>query len=105
MNPALNPASKRYNTILINLFKNNKITLFCFSIVTALGYISLPYLEKYHKSVKMKTSKKIAKDEDTKKISKDEDTKKIAKDEDTKKIAKDEDTKKKDAKEKDSKKE
>ena len=73
----MNPASKTYNTILINLFKNNKITFFCFSIVTALGYVSLPYLEKYHKSVKMKTSKNISKDEDTKKKdAKEEDSKK-----------------------------
>jgi hypothetical protein len=52
---------KRYNTFLINSLKNNKVTFFCFSIITTLGYFSLPYLEKFHKSVKMNISKENSK--------------------------------------------
>jgi hypothetical protein len=54
---------KSYNRFLIHLFKYNKITILLFSTATALGYLSLPYLEKYHKSIKEKNDK-LTEDDD-----------------------------------------
>jgi len=53
----LNDALKSYNAFLIHLLNHNKLTIFLFSTTTALGYLSLPYLERYHKSIKEKSNK------------------------------------------------
>ena len=53
----VNNILKAYNNFLINSFKINKITILLFSTATALGYLSLPYLEKYHNSIKAKNNK------------------------------------------------
>lgn len=53
----VNNSLKAYNNFLIDSFKFNKITILLFSTATALGYLSLPYLEKYHKSIKAKNNK------------------------------------------------
>ena len=52
----MNTLLKSYNTFLINSFKYNKFTILFFSTATAIGYLSLPYLERYHKIVKEKSN-------------------------------------------------
>ena len=47
----LNTVLKSYNAFLIHSLKHNKLTILLFSTATALGYLSLPYLERYHKSI------------------------------------------------------
>ena len=61
----MNSTLKTYNAFLINSLKYNKITILCFSILTTVGYFSLPYLEKYQKSVKMKIPKKNTKEDNS----------------------------------------
>lgn len=51
----MNTILRSYNTFLIHSLKYNKFTILFFSTATALGYLSLPYLEKYHKSIKEKS--------------------------------------------------
>lgn len=43
---------KNYNNFILNSIKQNKFTFLFFSTVTAFGFFSLPYLEKYHKTIK-----------------------------------------------------
>lgn len=62
----MNSLIKAYNAFLINSLKYNKFMILFFSAATALGYLSLPYLEKYHKSIKEK-SKLNAQNNNTKK--------------------------------------
>lgn len=57
----MNAILRTYNTFLIYSLKYNKFTILFFSTVTALGYLSLPYLEKYHKSIKEKSNEKTSK--------------------------------------------
>lgn len=52
----LNAVLKSYNAFLIHSLKHNKLTILLFSTATALGYLSLPYLERYHKSIKEKSN-------------------------------------------------
>jgi DNA-binding LytR/AlgR family response regulator len=52
----LNTVLKSYNAFLIHSLKHNKLTILLFSTATALGYLSLPYLERYHKSIKEKSN-------------------------------------------------
>ncbi len=52
----VNNVLKSYNSFLITCFKYNKFSILLFSTATALGYLSLPHLEKYHKSVKEKSN-------------------------------------------------
>lgn len=49
---------KSYNHFLISSLKSNKFTVLFFSLVTTLGYLSLPYLEKYQKNIKNKSNQK-----------------------------------------------
>jgi hypothetical protein len=57
----MNAILRSYNTFLIHSLKYNKFTILFFSTATALGYLSLPYLEKYHKSIKEKSKEKTSK--------------------------------------------
>ena len=54
----VNNVLRSYNSFLITCFKYNKFSILLFSTATALGYLSLPHLEKYHKSVKEKSNDK-----------------------------------------------
>ena len=62
----MNAFLKAYNTFLINSLKYNKFTILFFSTVTALGYLSLPHLEKYHKSIKEKRKSNTQKNNENK---------------------------------------
>lgn len=53
----VNNTLKQYNIFLLNSFQRNKFTTMFFFTVSVFGYFSLPYLEKYHKSIKEKNSK------------------------------------------------
>ena len=49
---------KAYNSFMINSLKTNKFTILMFSTLTAIGYLSIPYLEKYHKQIKNESKNK-----------------------------------------------
>ena len=51
----VNSALKTYNAFMINSLKTNKFTILTLATLTALGYLSIPYLEKYHKTIKSKS--------------------------------------------------
>lgn len=55
----MNDFLKSYNTFLINSLKYNKFTILFLSVVTTLGYLSLPQLEKYQKSIKEKSNENV----------------------------------------------
>ena len=59
----MNSVLKSYNAFLIHSLKHNKLTILLFSAATALGYLAIPYLERYQKSLKEGQPKtKIKKD-------------------------------------------
>tara|TARA_Y100000389_G_C17385608_1_gene476851 strand:+ start:798 stop:995 length:198 start_codon:yes stop_codon:yes gene_type:complete len=60
----MNAILRSYNTFLIHSLQYNKFTILFFSTATALGYLSLPYLEQYHKSIKKKSKQKTSKNND-----------------------------------------
>ena len=55
----MNDFLKSYNTFLINSLKYNKFTILFLSLATTLGYLSLPQLEKYQKSIKEKSNENV----------------------------------------------
>ena len=53
----MNNTLKSYNSMLIESLILNKFTLLTLFAISGLGYISIPHLEQYHKSLKNNASK------------------------------------------------
>tara|TARA_Y100000389_G_scaffold204619_1_gene258398 strand:- start:10246 stop:10458 length:213 start_codon:yes stop_codon:yes gene_type:complete len=64
------PMMTNYNMVLINVLKTNRFVIVLSCSLSIIGYITLPYLEKYHKQIKnesKETSKEKSKEKNKEK--------------------------------------